>query len=226
MTLPKWRRQRRRSGPRRSGCARAVRIPSCFEVSAQTTESFLPRPADTTSTHRSTVPGATGRCDCERRATTRVVLHSRVIFFQTLTRAVLGLEDVVSLDVPYPSRTEDDHPYGKNRWQFAPQGLTVKNGRYIVFSECTPETAFGGVSTVHGVYTLHGVEQNVRGCAGPVLSAALHPCLIPLLSRALCSSTSGPGRSQLLAAPGRTQRRAPRSSTTSPRISCACLRRR
>lgn len=78
----------------------------------------------------------------------------------TLTRAVLGLEDVVSLDVPYPSRTEDDHPDGKNRWQFAPQGLTVKNGRHIVFSECTPETAFGGVSTVHGVYTLHGVEQN------------------------------------------------------------------
>lgn len=76
-----------------------------------------------------------------------------------LARAILGLEGAISHDVPLPTRTEDDHPDGKNRWQFSPDGVVGRNGRLVRYSSCTADTVHE-LSTVHQIYNLYGVEQN------------------------------------------------------------------
>ncbi len=59
----------------------------------------------------------------------------------TLARNVLGLQDVVSMDVAFPNRTGDDDPAGPNHWEFDPGRVASLTGEPL--SECTAETGTG-----------------------------------------------------------------------------------
>ncbi len=59
----------------------------------------------------------------------------------TLARAVLGLEQSITLDVAFPNRTGDDDPVAPNLWEFAPSRIAALTGRTL--SECTSETGTG-----------------------------------------------------------------------------------
>jgi putative glutathione S-transferase len=58
-----------------------------------------------------------------------------------LARNVLGLQDSISMDVAFPSRTGDDDPVESNRWEFNPERIATLTG--TVLPECTFETATG-----------------------------------------------------------------------------------
>lgn len=76
----------------------------------------------------------------------------------TLARNVLGLQDSISLDVAFPSRTEDDDPAGPNLWQFAPDKVSVLTGE--PFPECTSETATGNnFRLVQQIYAAEGSQE-------------------------------------------------------------------
>ena len=45
-----------------------------------------------------------------------------------LTRSILGLQDVISMDVCFPNRTDEKHEQGAGFWQFLPQGATWPTG--------------------------------------------------------------------------------------------------
>jgi len=57
----------------------------------------------------------------------------------TLARNILGLEDSVTMDVAFPSRTTDDDPVEANRWEFNPKRVATLTGTTL--AECTAETA-------------------------------------------------------------------------------------
>ena len=59
----------------------------------------------------------------------------------TLARNVLGLENSITMDVAFPSRTNDDDPIEPNRWEFNPMRLASLTGTTL--PECTFETATG-----------------------------------------------------------------------------------
>ncbi|MEM6954904.1 MAG: glutathione S-transferase C-terminal domain-containing protein [Myxococcota bacterium] len=59
----------------------------------------------------------------------------------SLARAILGLEDSISMDVAFPNRTGEDDPAGPNLWQFAPDRAASLTGTPL--PECTHETASG-----------------------------------------------------------------------------------
>jgi putative glutathione S-transferase len=59
----------------------------------------------------------------------------------TLARNVLGLQDSISMDVAFPSRTNDDDPVEPNRWEFNPDRIATLTGATL--PECTAETATG-----------------------------------------------------------------------------------
>ena len=46
----------------------------------------------------------------------------------TLARNVLGLQDSLSLDVAFPSRTDDSDPAGANFWEFNPTRIASLTG--------------------------------------------------------------------------------------------------
>ncbi|KAF0687979.1 Aste57867_20360 [Aphanomyces stellatus] len=75
-----------------------------------------------------------------------------------LTRALLGLEDVVTMDVASPIRSNKDHPTGENNWLFEPDGTTALNGRFIKFDQLTPDTV-NGLTTARQIYDKFGVDQ-------------------------------------------------------------------
>eukprot|EP00039_Didymoeca_costata_P021682 m.345173 g.345173 ORF g.345173 m.345173 type:complete len:375 (+) comp25851_c0_seq1:92-1216(+) len=75
-----------------------------------------------------------------------------------LARSLLGLEDVVSMDVLMPVRTEADHPVGEGLWQFKPEGLTARNGKHVQYEECTKDTVCGK-GTIVEIYKMFGMEQ-------------------------------------------------------------------
>jgi len=75
-----------------------------------------------------------------------------------MVRAILGLEDAVSLDVLYPGRSSADDPRGESLWRFAPDGVVMMNGRFVKFPECTIDTV-GGESYVIDIYKKSGLEQ-------------------------------------------------------------------
>ena len=76
----------------------------------------------------------------------------------TLARNVLGLEDSISLDVAFPSRTEDDDPAGPNLWQFAPDKASPLTGEPL--PECTAETATGNnFRLVQQIYQAEGSQE-------------------------------------------------------------------
>ena len=59
----------------------------------------------------------------------------------TLARNVLGLQDSVTMDVAFPSRTTQDDPIEPNRWEFNPTRIASLTGKTL--PECTAETATG-----------------------------------------------------------------------------------
>lgn len=76
----------------------------------------------------------------------------------SLARAVLGLEDSITVDVAFPSRTGEDDPDGPNHWQFAPDKVAFHTGKPL--KECTLETATGqSLRLVRDVYALEGSAE-------------------------------------------------------------------
>ncbi|KAF0745594.1 hypothetical protein Ae201684_000049 [Aphanomyces euteiches] len=75
-----------------------------------------------------------------------------------LTRALLGLEDAVSMDVALPTRSSADHPTGENNWLFQPEGLTALNGRFVRYDNVTMDTV-NGFLTARQIYEHYGVDQ-------------------------------------------------------------------
>jgi putative glutathione S-transferase len=75
-----------------------------------------------------------------------------------LARAMLGLEDVISVDVLYPNRSNDDEPLGGNLWKFCPEGQEGRNGRHMQFPECTVDTVLGK-KYAKEIYELAGIDD-------------------------------------------------------------------
>ena len=75
-----------------------------------------------------------------------------------LGRALMGLEDVITLDILFPSRSTDDEPLGPNLWKFAPQGAKGINGKHVSFPDCTADTV-NGKNYIKEVYELGGVQD-------------------------------------------------------------------
>jgi len=75
-----------------------------------------------------------------------------------LGRALLGLEDVISVDVCFPNRSNDDEPLGPNLWKFCPQGQVGQNGQFVQFDECTSDTIHGK-TYVKEIYELAGIQD-------------------------------------------------------------------
>jgi glutathionyl-hydroquinone reductase len=57
-----------------------------------------------------------------------------------LGRAIMGLEDVISVDVLFPNRSTEDEPLGANLWKFKPNGTVGLNGQHVLFPSCTVDT--------------------------------------------------------------------------------------
>ncbi|MCP5089186.1 MAG: glutathione S-transferase [Rhodobacteraceae bacterium] len=76
----------------------------------------------------------------------------------TLARNVLGLQDSITLDVAFPSRTGDDDPAGPNLWEFNPARLSTLTGAPL--PECTAETGTGlSYRLVKQIYTAEGADE-------------------------------------------------------------------
>lgn len=76
----------------------------------------------------------------------------------TLARNVLGLEDSITMDVAFPSRTTDDDPIEPNRWEFNPERVASLTGKTL--PECTTETATGqNFRLVTQIYAAEGSHE-------------------------------------------------------------------
>jgi len=76
----------------------------------------------------------------------------------TLARNILGLEDSITMDVAFPSRTTDDDPIEANRWEFNPKRIATLTG--AVLAECTAETATGkSFRLARQIYEAEGSEE-------------------------------------------------------------------
>ncbi len=76
----------------------------------------------------------------------------------TLARAVLGLEDTITLDVAFPNRTGEEDPAGPNLWEFAPKRVAGLTGQTL--GECTLETGTGeGLRLARQIYQREGSEE-------------------------------------------------------------------
>ena len=76
----------------------------------------------------------------------------------TLARNVLGLQDSITLDVVFPSRTGDDDPVAPNLWEFNPERIASLTGTSL--PECTPETATGqDYRLVKQIYAAEGSDE-------------------------------------------------------------------
>ena len=59
----------------------------------------------------------------------------------TLARNLLGLQASITMDVAFPSRTNEDDAIAPNRWEFNPQRMATLTGATL--PECTTETGTG-----------------------------------------------------------------------------------
>lgn len=76
----------------------------------------------------------------------------------TLARNVLGLQDSITLDVVYPSRSGEDDSVGPNLWEFNPTRISTLTGAAL--PECTPETGTGnGFRLVKQIYAAEGSSE-------------------------------------------------------------------
>ncbi len=79
----------------------------------------------------------------------------------SLARNILGLQNSITMDVAFPSRTEEDDPAGPNLWQFAPERNATATCAPL--PECTSESATGqAYRLVKEIYAAEGSpEQSV-----------------------------------------------------------------
>ncbi|MEP4195541.1 MAG: glutathione S-transferase C-terminal domain-containing protein [Aliishimia sp.] len=76
----------------------------------------------------------------------------------TLARNVLGLQDSITMDIAFPSRTTDDDPIEPNRWEFNPARVASLTGATL--PECTAETATGqNVRLAKQIYEAEGSQE-------------------------------------------------------------------
>ena len=76
----------------------------------------------------------------------------------TLARALLGLEDSISMDVAFPNRTGEDDPAGPSLWEFSPDRLASLTGKPL--PECTKETGTGdSLRLAKEIYRREGSEE-------------------------------------------------------------------
>jgi glutathionyl-hydroquinone reductase len=71
-------------------------------------------------------------------------------------RAIMGLDDVITVDVLFPNRSTDDEPFGPNLWKFEPNGIVGMNGKHIQFPSCTDDTVMNK-KYVKEVYEASGI---------------------------------------------------------------------
>ena len=91
----------------------------------------------------------------------------------TLARAVLGLQESITLDVAFPNRTDEADPVGPNLWEFAPDRIASLTGTKL--PECTQETGTGeGLRLAKEIYQREGSdEQSV-----PILYDKIAGCIV------------------------------------------------
>ena len=76
----------------------------------------------------------------------------------TLARNILGLQGSITMDVAFPSRTNDDDPIEPNRWEFNPQRIATLTGE--ILPECTSETGTGmNFRLAKQIYEAEGSEE-------------------------------------------------------------------
>ena len=75
-----------------------------------------------------------------------------------VARALLGLQDAISVNVVYPNRSNDDEPLGGGLWKFLPNGQVGLNGRHVSFPECTTDSVFGK-TYVKEIYETAGISD-------------------------------------------------------------------
>lgn len=76
----------------------------------------------------------------------------------TLARSILGLADSITMDVAFPSRTNDDDPVAPNRWEFNPNRIASLTGTTL--PECTDETGTGhGFRLAKDIYDAEGSDE-------------------------------------------------------------------
>ena len=75
-----------------------------------------------------------------------------------LARNLLGLQDSITLDVVFPTRTDEADPEGPNLWEFNPGRVSKLTGK--VLPECTSETATGrGLRLARDIYRAEGSDE-------------------------------------------------------------------
>lgn len=76
----------------------------------------------------------------------------------TLARAVLGLQDSISMDVAFPNRTDEADPAGPNLWEFAPDRIATLTGSTL--PECTTENGTGAsLRLAKEIYQREGSDE-------------------------------------------------------------------
>ena len=76
----------------------------------------------------------------------------------TLARSVLGLQDSITMDVAFPSRTNDDDPVAPNLWEFNPTRRATLTNEPL--ADCTSETATGDAyRLVKQIYQAEGSDE-------------------------------------------------------------------
>ncbi|MEM8539514.1 MAG: glutathione S-transferase C-terminal domain-containing protein [Pseudomonadota bacterium] len=76
----------------------------------------------------------------------------------TLARNILGLQNSISMDVAFPSRTDGDDQVEANRWEFNPNRIATLTGQTL--SECTSETATGqNLRLAKQIYELENSDE-------------------------------------------------------------------
>lgn len=76
----------------------------------------------------------------------------------TLARNILGLAQSLTMDVAFPTRTNEDDLVAENLWEFNPQRLATLTGKTL--PECTSETATGNqLRLVKQIYESEGSDE-------------------------------------------------------------------
>lgn len=75
-----------------------------------------------------------------------------------LGRAIMGLEDVISVNVVFPNRSHEDDARGPNLWKFAPEGMTGINGTHVTFPACTEDTVMNK-TYIRDIYEACNIEN-------------------------------------------------------------------
>tara|TARA_R110002096_G_scaffold97354_2_gene216980 strand:+ start:3024 stop:4058 length:1035 start_codon:yes stop_codon:yes gene_type:complete len=75
-----------------------------------------------------------------------------------LARNMLGLQNSISMDVAFPTRTNEDDPEGPNLWEFNPNRLAAATGATL--EACTFETGTGrGLRLARDIYRAEGSDE-------------------------------------------------------------------